>query len=277
MKKIFLLLFLVSVFGTLSAQKLTKIDESSMLFIYNYQFCEEHKNQESVKGFEMVLEVGKIYSRFYNINNAHIDSLSAAMVAAGESPQTMITKLTPIMTGLSSHQFCNHYIFKNYPSPGTTVFLGTAYGTFYKVEEKLQFDWTIDNNAKAKILGLNCTKATCRYAGRDYEAWFTPDIPISDGPYKFSGLPGLIVKVQDNEKEHIFELKEIKKVHNKPLYFPEIEGGYTATSAKGYVKALESGKAPLIEDLEAATYSDPTMLPRMIARIQRQNNFIERY
>jgi len=245
-----------------------------MLFVYNYLMCDEHKNQASVKSFEMVLEVGKLYSKFYSSAKAYADSLFA--LYANEPPQTAFLKILPQITGLNNHSFCDYYVFKNYPSPGTSAFLAyNAFGGAYKVEEKLQFDWKIDNNAKKMILGLNCQKATCHFAGRNYEAWFTTDIPVNDGPYKFSGLPGLIVKVQDSDNEHIFELQEIKKVNNKPMYFPE--RAYTSTSARGYTRVLEASKTPLIEQLKSATSDDPTTIPNAIARLQRRNNFIERY
>ncbi|MDR0294736.1 MAG: GLPGLI family protein [Prevotellaceae bacterium] len=273
MKKNFCLLFLLCAFGIVRAEEWKKIDVSSMQFIYNYQFYEEHKNPSSVKSCVMLLEVGKLYSKFYSSSRAYADSL--VMLYANEPPQVAANKILPQISGLREHGYCRHYVFKNYPSQGRNVFLGSAFGDFYRVEEKLQFDWEIDNGAQKVILGMNYIKATCRYAGRDYEAWFTPDIPISDGPYKFSGLPGLIVKLQDSDEEHIFELQEVRKVNNKPMYFPAKT--YTSTSARGYTRTLEAAKAPLIEQLQSATYSDPEMLTRAIARVQRQNNFIERY
>ncbi len=50
------------------------------------------------------------------------------------------------------------------------------------------------------ILGYNCLKATTSYAGRKYEVWFAPDIPFNDGPWKFYGLPGLILKAEDENR-----------------------------------------------------------------------------
>jgi GLPGLI family protein len=47
----------------------------------------------------------------------------------------------------------------------------------------------------------------------------TPTIPkfgfhFPDGPYKFSGLPGLIVKIEDADKNYSWELKGNKKIEN---------------------------------------------------------------
>lgn len=55
--------------------------------------------------------------------------------------------------------------------------------------------WKIDKNLSKKINGYNCNKAYVSFRGRDYEAWFTPEIPISFGPFKFKGLPGLILSI----------------------------------------------------------------------------------
>ena len=60
-----------------------------------------------------------------------------------------------------------------------------------------------------------CQKATCRFRGRDFVAWFAPDIPISNGPWKFGGLPGLILKVYDNEKLYVVECIRIETCEQK--------------------------------------------------------------
>lgn len=64
------------------------------------------------------------------------------------------------------------------------------------------------------VLGYECRKATCTFAGREYIAWFTLDIPIQDGPYKFYGLPGLILKIEDTQQLYRFTAVGIEKLQN---------------------------------------------------------------
>ncbi|MGS0748929.1 GLPGLI family protein [Halpernia sp. GG3] len=60
-------------------------------------------------------------------------------------------------------------------------------------------------------------KATGNFAGRQWTAWFSTEIPIQDGPYKLYGLPGLITKIWDETKSHIFVLRSILKLKNSEL------------------------------------------------------------
>jgi len=61
------------------------------------------------------------------------------------------------------------------------------------------------------ICGYLCQNATCSFRGRDFVAWFAPEIPVSQGPWTFGGLPGLILKVYDAEKLYTFECISIAK------------------------------------------------------------------
>ena len=79
--------------------------------------------------------------------------------------------------------------------------------------EEPKFNWKISNE-KEKIGDYNTQKATTEFGGRKWTAWFTTDIPFQDGPYKFEGLPGLIVKVEDSGKNYSWVLRGNKKVEN---------------------------------------------------------------
>ncbi|HOK60174.1 GLPGLI family protein [Tenuifilum sp.] len=79
---------------------------------------------------------------------------------------------------------------------------------FYLEEEVGRIEWIIESETKT-IGSFQCQKATCKFRGRDYIAWFTPEIPITYGPWKLHGLPGLIVQVADIKNEVIFSAVEI--------------------------------------------------------------------
>jgi len=76
--------------------------------------------------------------------------------------------------------------------------------------------WTLMNDTRT-ICGLPCQKAVTRFRGRTFIAWFSSDLPIKGGPWKFGGLPGLILKVQDSDNLYTFEAVKIEKGHF-PIY-----------------------------------------------------------
>lgn len=81
----------------------------------------------------------------------------------------------------------------------------------YRYEEPADaFAWTIMPTT-ATVAGYICQRATTTFGGRQWEAWFTREVPLSDGPYKFYGLPGLIVKVGDTRQYYVFELLKLVK------------------------------------------------------------------
>jgi GLPGLI family protein len=91
-------------------------------------------------------------------------------------------------------------------------------GTIFCYEEnKPELNWTIHNNRKV-IANYSCQNATVVFRGRHYEAWFTKEIPISAGPYKFGGLPGLILEIQDSKQNYTFKCVGLKKLKStKPI------------------------------------------------------------
>lgn len=73
--------------------------------------------------------------------------------------------------------------------------------------------WTLQNETRTYGI-FNVQKATADFGGRHWTAWFTREIPFSEGPYKFRGLPGLIVEIQDNRNDYHFTLLKNEKLDN---------------------------------------------------------------
>ena len=79
-------------------------------------------------------------------------------------------------------------------------------------------EWTLKDSTKT-LLGYPCQLATCSYHGRDYQAWFTSDIAIDNGPWKFKGLPGLILEVYDTKNHYHFLIEGIERTNIAPVCF----------------------------------------------------------
>lgn len=81
-----------------------------------------------------------------------------------------------------------------------------------------QFNWEFTEETDT-IIGYPCAKATVSFAGRIYVAWYTPNIPLPFGPYKFGGLPGLILKIQDSEAQYVWEAIGFEKSNAQILTY----------------------------------------------------------
>ena len=90
---------------------------------------------------------------------------------------------------------------------------------YYVYLQKNTINWQLFPDTLT-IKNYKCNKATTTFEGRDYVAWYSTDIPISDGPHKFWGLPGLILKIYDSENHYTFTLESFEKFTEN---FPEFK------------------------------------------------------
>ncbi len=95
----------------------------------------------------------------------------------------------------------------------------THRGNVYYVKDTIyDFNWNLSYSEQKKIGTLSCKKATTYYRGRNYTAWYTIDIPLGYGPYKFNGLPGLIVSISDDKRTFAWILSSYKTTTQKPQF-----------------------------------------------------------
>jgi GLPGLI family protein len=102
----------------------------------------------------------------------------------------------------------------NYPQNGILKVIMT---TLFYEESIPKFEWEFHPDTTT-ILGYKCMKATTTFRGRSYEVWFTLFIPIRQGPWKFNGLPGLILKAADTKGYFEWEAIGIEKPENRKIY-----------------------------------------------------------
>jgi len=120
----------------------------------------------------------------------------------------------------------------------------------YRYEEPAAPAWTL-TPATATVAGYSCQRATTTLGGRQWEAWFTREVPVSDGPYTFCGLPGLIVKVGDTRQHYVFELLRLAQPTTGYLIAPPAEVP-TSTDRTTFRKAKTDYNGHAIEQMLAS-------------------------
>lgn len=165
-------------------------------FIYRYLKKPDSTNAQIYDEYLCHLDITQTESSFYDYNKFKEDSLLA------------VQNETPIEYG--------EKVIKKYSSFDTYL-LTKIYNTVYAVNDSRKMTWKMTGK-KDEFLNLAIYEAVTLFGGRKWFAWFATDIPIQDGPYKFRGLPGLIVKIRDSNNDHIYELIGIQE-HPKPVSF----------------------------------------------------------
>lgn len=201
MKYLCLILFLITT--VCSAQKLNDRFEYKVTYKLTYKL--DSTALEEPRSEYMILFTGENLSKF----SSRAKTLQEQYVVRGNSGHTSQAALT---------QF--HYEILKENESGTTYYtlkIPKMDDSFYYLEEMDQFEWEILPETK-KIKDYEVQKATTSFAGREYVAWFTPEIPIAEGPYKFNGLPGLILEIADTKEHWVFEFFGLEKLSPKMKY-----------------------------------------------------------
>ena len=98
-------------------------------------------------------------------------------------------------------------------------------------------NWELADETKI-INTITCKKAKVKFKGRNWIAWYAPEIPLPYGPMKFSGLPGLIIKITDEKEDFDFELV-------KSLSVSQLKGKFINIKKSRYTGAIETTQAKL--------------------------------
>lgn len=159
----------------------------------------------------MMLKVGAERSVYYSYARFRTDSLIEADKAAGASQDVISEHIKQGGDGFVSYQ-----IYKNYPA-GKLTTLDQLATTRFRCEEPTERpQWTLYPDTTT-VLSYTCRKATCHFRGRDYVAWYTEEIPKSEGPWKLQGLPGLILKASDSRQHYTFVCSGIEQCRQEEM------------------------------------------------------------
>lgn len=175
-------------------------------FFYEYKFIPDSNNKEDVKNEMMYLDIDEKGSTYYSRDKFVSDSITNVEI----QKQMKSNSGNMNINRKEKQGQVSYKVTKAYPDFNTYLFRNIS-SDRYKIKEGQKPEWKILSD-KQKIGEYNTQKATTSFGGREWVAWFSADIPFQDGPYKFYGLPGLIVKIEDATGSHIMTLVGNKKI-----------------------------------------------------------------
>lgn len=152
----------------------------------------------------MILQIGSKMSRYADYYKIISDSLKYALAVKKEAESVVNEKVINFMAGTLPINVFKH------PDKEKIVTIDRVPFNTYMYEEELEApEWRLEFDT-SEVCGYVCQKATATFFGRNYTAWYAPEIAINEGPWKFIGLPGLILKVEDDRGHYSFECVAIE-------------------------------------------------------------------
>lgn len=161
------------------------LDTTRFVVSYRMHYQQRPENEHPMEDL-LLLEVGSRRTKFYSYKTWQTDSL------------VRVTPPEQIMANLGSfHSGVRDELFRDQTTGRLTHTDQIGMDHLLYSEPLPAIDWELTEGERS-ILGYACRRAHCTFRGRSYEAWYAPEIAVSAGPWKFGGLPGLILAIRDD-------------------------------------------------------------------------------
>ncbi|MGR3855208.1 GLPGLI family protein [Chryseobacterium indologenes] len=203
-------------------------------FVYQVTMKPDAENKTDIKTENAYLDISPEKSVFYSENRIKRDSImQKAFQSGGGRVSINRDQMEGLRTNIS-------YSIEKDKTNQKTYFKDRIGRDIYSYEEDRPLNWKIEPETR-KIGEYKVQKAETDFGGRKWTAWFTTDLPYQDGPYKFGGLPGLIVKVEDDKGDYSFDLMKNYKIAE----FPTLNqfGNTLKVKRTDYIKQQQKFKA----------------------------------
>lgn len=273
MKRILLSLVVLNISLSADAQwfdePIVELDTARICVMYQLTYIEDTLYPNFKQQEKQILLAGHEASSYQSFNHHKFEMIGRQKVREGQMIQWLQSGLS-----FDEYGYCFKYRIYKDQKHGTVTTRDYVFtvGSFKYEENKRCFDWDITSDTNT-IHGYLSQKAICDFGGRRWEAWFTPEIPYSDGPYKFCGLPGLILKITDTQGHYSFNILTLKlNEHGTMVEFHDFD--YIKTTKNEFNKMVydyNKNMLNILRDMEA----DASVAQRASRYAASKNNPIE--
>lgn len=164
--------------------------------------------KDSLVSTQMILHSSPEKSLYYNNMSLYVDSLTSTPVGKERLYEIQMAAwkvespdggFALDMRRPAPRKTVNLYVSKDFSTSTLALYNKFGQDEAWYSEPFDELVWVMVPDSTATVLDYECFMATADYHGRRWTAWFAPEIPVQDGPWKLRGLPGLILKaVADN-------------------------------------------------------------------------------
>ena len=175
-----------------------------------------------------------------------------------------------------------NFVYKHIPVEGKLTF-ATYHVDWFKYSEPIPaLQWKIEGKDSV-IAGYHCQAATTSLRGRRWRAWFTLDIPVSDGPWKLCGLPGLILRATDEQGYFDFDCTGVASIEFPPIELAK--NNYVSCTPEEAFKMEQERRENPLAFLNRQFGGQQQFPDELVRKADRSNNeeekakftYIERY
>jgi GLPGLI family protein len=270
--KILSLIFIIQIFpfqafSQFFDQPYEILDSTKLMIIYKMSWKQDTNNLEHIRQENMILLVGKKMSMFMSYNFYKFNLIGRKAEREGN--------LDEFLNGPEIGNFKTRFtykIYKNYPA-GRITYTDKVMPAFLQYDEDLNtFKWQLTD--LIDTIGdyiVHC--AYTDYGGRHWIAWYTTEIPLNDGPYKFRGLPGLIIKLYDEQKHYVFEMVSMERT-DEAMMIEYMDMDWVQTTRREFLKAQENFRLDIINRAKEAGVNSEGQ-QRALRSMLKRNNPIE--
>ena len=204
-KLIFICFFIILATSTYAQSEKTSflLDTALIKVGYDRQVVRDTLNPLNVENDYLTLQAGKNASAFYSAEYRVEDSL----ITFSDTEKFLLLNRDEERRKRRA-RLEKEVIFRRHDIDQTWSHLRFDLTNWILYESLEKPNWVITDETDI-ILGFPCIKATTNFRGREWIAFFTPDIPVQEGPWKLYGLPGLILKAYDSKRHYFYEAKDI--------------------------------------------------------------------
>ena len=199
------------------------LDRAHMKCLYRYVYTFDTLKNE-LRDDLLILQIGKEVSKCYSYYTFQCDSLRRT--PDGAKVWSELFRRATEKDGIYGdfpHVRMSTYVYKNYPTGQMTITDRISSQDYCYVDSLHTQTWTMGDSTR-EVLGYTCQQAMADFRGRRWTAWFATDIPVSDGPWKLGGLPGLILEAYDEGQQHVFTAVGLERVKDEPIIFNQKDG-----------------------------------------------------